>query len=145
MRSLTGILTGILSLCVVAVVGLTGCTSGSQNSPDLAGRTFTSQELVINNVPAAAADGGTIAVTFTDDGISVNAGCNTLFANATWSTGVISIEGDTMASTMMACSESLMNQDQVLSTFFTSDPGWTLEGDKLTLSTPTITIILTEQ
>lgn len=137
--------TGILSLCAIVTVSLAGCSSNSQDSPDLAGRTFISQEIVIESVPTAAADNGTIAVTFTDDGISVNAGCNTLFADATWTTGVISIDGDTMASTMMACSEALMIQDQILGSFFTSDPNWTLEGDELTLSSPTITMVLTEQ
>jgi heat shock protein HslJ len=136
---------GILSLCAVAVIGVTGCSSDSQSTPELAGRTFTSQEIVVDNVPSPAADNGTIALTFTDDGISVNAGCNTLFANATWADGVISIESDTMASTMMACPEALMSQDQLLSTFFTSDPQWSLEGNQLTVSTPTATLVLIEQ
>ena len=132
-------------LCAAAVVGLAGCSSDSNESSDLGGRTFVTQELVIDNIATPAADGGSVSLTFTDDGISVNAGCNTLFGSATWTGGVISVEGETLASTMMACSDALMDQDQLLSTFFTSDPSWTLSGNELSLTNGSITMSLTER
>lgn len=102
------------------------------------------QELVIDNIATPAADGGSVALTFTDDGISVNAGCNTLFGSATWTGGVISVEGGILASTMMACSDALMDQDQLLTAFFTSDPSWSLSGSELTITNDSITMSLTE-
>lgn len=134
-------------LIPVLLVGATasGCIDTNSSEVDLAGRTFTSQSLVIDGAETPAADGGTIAVTFTDDGVSINAGCNTLFGNATWSGGILEVEGEALASTMMACSEALMDQDQLLSTFFISDPRWSLEGSQLTLSTDSVTLEMTEQ
>ena len=134
-------------LIPVLLIGATasGCSDSNSSEVDLAGRTFTSQSLVIDGAETPAADGGTIAVTFTDDGVSINAGCNTLFGNATWSGGILEVEGEALASTMMACSEALMDQDQLLSTFFISDPRWSLEGSQLTLSTDSVTLEMTEQ
>jgi heat shock protein HslJ len=45
---------------------------------------------------------------------------------------------------MMACSDALMDQDQLLSAFFTSDPSWSLSGNELTLTNDSITMSLSE-
>lgn len=120
---------------VVAAIGLlSACGSnGNAESADLEGKTFTTQTVMIDGAESPAADGGTISLTFSGGSISINAGCNTLFGEATWTDGTISVPAGTLASTMMACSEPLMAQDQLLATFFSSNPTWSLAGETLTI------------
>jgi heat shock protein HslJ len=74
----------------------------------------------------------------------VIAGCNTMFGVAMLADGVLTVPAGNLASTMMACAEMLMEQDQALITFFTSNPSYTLDGLILTLASPTTTIVMTE-
>lgn len=139
-------LIAILSLC--AVVALSACSGGENGSAALDDKTFTGQTLVLNGEEVTAADGQTISVTFVDGSISINAGCNTLFGEATWAGGEITLATETLASTMMACSEPLMAQDQALIAFFSSSPTWSLSGSTLTLKSdtaPSISEIVLEQ
>lgn len=121
-------------MALVAAMVLSACGSDGSGSEDLDGKTFTSQTLVIDGAEVPAADGQTINVSFADGSISVNAGCNTLFGQASWADGQIELAAPTLASTMMACSEPLMAQDQLLITFFSSSPSWSLAGETLTVS-----------
>lgn len=125
----------MLAVTVFAIVSLLSACSGGGDaeSADLEGRTFTTQAVVIDGTESPAADGGTISLTFSDGSISINAGCNTLFGDATWTDGTILVPAGALASTMMACSEPLMAQDQLLATFFSSNPTWSLTGDTLTI------------
>lgn len=129
---------------LMSIATLTACTE-TASDPDLTGRTFTGQVISVDGVNTPTANGSTIAVTFTDDGISVNAGCNTLFANAQWDESTITVADDAVASTMMACDALLMQQDQMLSEFLTSDPRWEVEGTELTLTSGSTSLTLTEQ
>lgn len=130
MKKLVGLTVTVLAVAAL----LSACSSGSDaESADMVGKTFTTQTVVIEGVESPAADGGTISLTFSDGSISINGGCNTLFGEANWTDGTISVPAGTLASTMMACSEPLMAQDQLLVTFFSSNPTWSLTGDTLTI------------
>lgn len=123
---------------------VTGCSSDSSTNADPSGKTYIANELTVDGVLTPAAEESSIALTFTEDGISVIAGCNTMFGQATLADGVLTVPAGNMGSTMMACSEMLMAQDQALITFFTSNPSYTLDGSTLTLASPTTTIVMTE-
>ena len=109
---------------VVALV-LTGCGSGGD---DLAGGTYTSTSATGHEL----VPGSTVTLTLADGRISANAGCNTMNGTATWDGDTLEVTGP-LASTMMACEDALMQQDQWLSEFLTSSPALELDGDVLTL------------
>ena len=140
MKKLFGL---ILSFVVMGAV-ISGCGSDSSVSADPSGKTYVASELTVDGVLTPAAEESLIELTFTEDGISIIAGCNTLFGVATLADGVLTVPAGNMGSTMMACSEMLMAQDQALITFFTSNPSYTLDGSTLTLTSPTTTIVMTE-
>ena len=145
MRKLVALLSVFIGF---AVITLAACSGSDNDSAALDGKTFTGQTLVLNGAEVAAADGQTISVTFVDGSISINGGCNTLFGEATWAGGEITLATETLASTMMACSEPLMAQDQALIAFFSSSPTWSLSGSTLTLKSdtaPSISEIVLEQ
>lgn len=74
-----------------------------------------------------------MTVTFIDDGVSVNAGCNTMFGAADLTNGTIAMAGP-MAGTKMACDPALMAQDEEIAAFFASTPRWSIDGEQLMLS-----------
>jgi heat shock protein HslJ len=117
--------------------GLVGCSGAAA---DLAGRSFTSTEVRGHDL----VEGSTVRLTFEDGRISVQGGCNTLNGGATWEGDTLEV-AEPMASTMMACEEPLMEQDQWLSSFLTSSPALEVDGDTLTLGDDTTGMTLTEQ
>ena len=126
-----------LLLTAAVVVALTGCGGGSA---DLAGNTYVStasqgHELV---------PGSAVTLTFTEGRISANAGCNTMNGSATWEGDTLEVTGP-LASTMMACEEALMAQDQWLSQFLASSPALSLEGADLTVGDDSEGLTLTEK
>jgi len=137
------ILISVLSLVVVGVL-VTSCSNDSTAEADLTDRTFTTTAYTLDGEPITAAEGSTVSVTFTEDGISVNAGCNSIFGEANLADGKITLGTETMASTMMACSEPLMSQDQILIELFSSTPTWSLNGSELTISGSRMSMVLTE-
>ena len=128
------------SLVLVSLLGaslaLGAC--GSEGA-DLAGRTFTSTEVRGHEL----APGSTITLTFEEGRISANGGCNTLNGSATWEGDTLEV-AEPLASTMMACDEALMEQDQWLSEYLTSSPALEVDGDTLTLGDDTTGITLSE-
>jgi heat shock protein HslJ len=125
--------------CVVLVA--TGC-SDEDSTPTMGrldGTTFESTLVTGHDLV-----GGThVRMTFEQDGISVNAGCNTLVGSA-------SVAGErllvgTMAQTMMACTDDLTAQDQFLAQFFESKPTISLDGRTLRLTGPDATIVADTQ
>jgi heat shock protein HslJ len=96
---------------------------------DLDGRSFVSTGAQGYEIVADT----TVSLSFADERISANAGCNTQNG------GVEVVEGQLrltspLASTMMGCEEPLMAQDQWVASFLEADPDITLDGDALTLS-----------
>ena len=137
-RPLTGIRPAVLVLTLLgAALALGGC-SGS--SADLDGRTYTSTEVRGHDL----VEGSQVTLTFEDGRVSAQAGCNTMNGAATWDGGTLDVAGP-MASTMMACEQALMEQDQWLSSFLTSSPTLEADGQTLTLGDDSSGMTLTEQ
>ncbi len=95
---------------------------------DLDGTSWTStgadgQELV---------EGSTVALSFADGSISINAGCNTMFGGYTLDGSTL--QAPTLAMTMMACDQPLMDQDAWLSALFSGDPTVAVDTDELTVT-----------
>jgi heat shock protein HslJ len=118
---------------VLAMVVLAACGSGSAGSSDtssaaggghtpqmseLAGGSWTSDS--VSSPDHKLVQGTTIALTFTSDSISVNAGCNNMHGGA--SISGTSLVVPTLASTMMACDQALSDQDHWVQEFLTSKP-----------------------
>ena len=116
--------------CLAALAGA-GCTDDDADStPTVAGldgKTFESTE--VEGHPTVA--GTNVTMTFDQDGIAVNAGCNTLRGAITITDGTLEV--GPMAQTMMACTDDLMGQDTFLAEFFAAGPTITLDGRTLTL------------
>lgn len=123
---------GLLSMSL-----LTGC-AGSGEEMDLSGRAFTSTEVRGHSL----VDGTSVTVTFAEDTLSAQAGCNTLAGGASWADGVLT--AGPLAMTMMACEDDLSAQDQWLSEFLASEPAIELDGDTLVIGDDTEGITLTE-
>ena len=131
-------------LCIVpalcAVVLIAGCgddggtTSATPTSPsgpdDLVGRTFVS---TADWSGEGSSFSSPVTVTFKDDGgLTWQARCNTAATDVEITDD--RLEVGRIASTSMGCEASAMEQDDELSAFFAADPSWSLDGDRLTLS-----------
>ena len=126
------------TLLVLLSIGLlTGCGGGGEDV-DLAGRAFTSTEVRGHTL----VDGTSVVLTFAEDSMSAQAGCNTLAGGASWADGVLT--AGPLAMTMMACEDDLSAQDQWLSEFLASEPAIQLDGDTLVLGDDTEGMTLTE-
>lgn len=127
---------GLLVLPLLA--GLAGCGEQTVDGTDaatgtLAGRTFLSTGVTVDGTAYPLAPGSRITLTFTDGGISAQAGCNTMGADARVADGRLAVDGP-LASTEMACDPALMAQDTWLADLLASGPTVALEGSTLTLT-----------
>jgi heat shock protein HslJ len=135
-------------MIVVAVALLAGSCGrgdggGASTSSDreLTGRTFLSESVTEHGRARELVDSTRIFLDFTTDGqISANAGCNHLF-------GEVSIDDDRlevglMGGTEMGCDPALHAQDEWLMAFLQNSPAWSLDGDRLTLTTADTEIVL---
>jgi heat shock protein HslJ len=103
--------------------------SGSAPTADeLEGTTFESTDVTGHELVADT----TISLAFQDDRVSANGGCNTMNGGYTITDGTLEVAA--MASTMMACSDELMAQDDWLAEFLAGGPEIALDGDTLTLT-----------
>lgn len=123
------------TLLALSALALAAC--GSDDDPasgsaptadDLDGTTFESTEVTGHELVADT----TITLAFQADAVSANAGCNTMNGGYTITDGTLEVA--TMASTMMACEDALMAQDDWLAEFLASGPEIALDGDSLTLT-----------
>ncbi|MGM0384467.1 MAG: META domain-containing protein [Actinomycetota bacterium] len=124
------------AVAAIAALALSGCSGSSE----LEGRTFTATEVRGHDL----VEGSEMTITFEDGQVSANAGCNTLFGAASWDGGTLDV-AEALASTMMACDDALMAQDQWLSDFLTSDPALSLAGTTLKLGDDSAGLTLTEE
>lgn len=83
-----------------------------------------------------------VTLTFIDEGISVQPGCNTLIASATIADGRLQVDGE-IASTKKACEEPLMAQDAFFAQFLSSSPLISFEGS--TMMTTSEDVVVTWQ
>lgn len=127
------------AILALAALGA-GMVLGACASDTLDGRTFTATEVRGHDL----VEGSVITLHFEDGNISAQAGCNTLVGGTTWDQGNLDV-GEPLASTMMACEDDLMSQDEWLTEFLTSSPALSLAGDTLTLGDDTTGITLTEE
>ncbi len=126
---------------------LTACgnaTSGTSDVTfaDLVALSYSSSDIQENGSQRALATETPITLTFTEDGISVNAGCNTLFGSAAIEDGRLTASSP-LASSMMMCEEPLMLQDEWLIAFLNASPQITTSEDTLTLTTDNSSIEFT--
>jgi heat shock protein HslJ len=103
---------------------------------DLADRAFESTEVAGYELVADT----TVELAFLADSIAARGGCNSMSGGFEIVDGTLEVA--TMASTMMACSDELMAQDDWLNTFLTSSPAIALDGDTLTLTGENATLTL---
>jgi heat shock protein HslJ len=132
--------------CAIPLI-LASCgnsTSGTNDVvfADLVSLSFSSTDTREGGEQRPLASETPITLTFTEDGISVNAGCNTLFGEATINDGRLTASS-TLASTMMMCEEPLMQQDEWLTTFFNASPQITSSDNTITLTTDDSSIAFT--
>ena len=126
-----------LAPALIAAVLIGGCGGdgddggGTTSEPGgLAGRTFVS---TADWSGEGSSFSSPVTVTFEDDGgLTWQARCNTAAADVEITDD--RLEVGRIASTEMGCEESAMEQDDELSAFFAADPSWSLDGNRLTLS-----------
>ncbi len=106
------------------------------STPDLAGRTFVG----VTSRGRALVPGSTVRLTFDAGRLTVRAGCNTMFGEATWTDGVL--DAGRLASTRMACPPELMAQDDWLAALLTSRPTIALVGADLLVGDETAGLVL---
>ena len=106
---------------------------------DLDGKTFASTDVTGHELVADT----TIDLTFAEQRISALAGCNTQNGDVDVTDGVLVVRQ--LASTMMACDDPLMAQDQWLAGFLEGEPEVALDGETLTLTSGDEVIELAQQ
>lgn len=129
---------GLTTLHVMGDAPIEPGTGSSADTPPLVGRTFVSTEVR----GRALVPGSTVRITFREGGLAAKAGCNTLFGSATWAGGVLA--APMLASTMMACSPDLMDQDTWLAELLQSNPVLRLEASALTIGDSGYGLVLAE-
>jgi heat shock protein HslJ len=115
-------------------VAVTGCGDDNDTAANgsVRGRAFLSQSVTEDGATRPLVDGTRIRLSFGEDGqITASAGCNTL-GGAVEITAVRIDVGD-LSMTEMGCDPALHEQDEWLAGFLASDPGYTLDGDRLLL------------
>jgi heat shock protein HslJ len=129
----------LIGCCLIVM--LASCSASNADPAALLGKSFTADEATIGGVTQPLALDSTLTLTFTDDGISAKADCNSMFATANLDDGVITTTTP-MGMTMMACEQPLMDQDQWISDFLVSGPSWALDGSMLTLTSGDDVLVL---
>ncbi|MFI1912688.1 META domain-containing protein [Nocardia sp. NPDC020380] len=119
-------------LLAVVALGVAGCSSNTRPSDKGVtpmGKTYVSTDVKGSPIPG----GGPLTLSFKDNRISANAGCNT-------ATGPVTLDGhvvtttDNMASTLIACPGDLAYADQWVQGFLSSSPDWKIYGSNLILT-----------
>ena len=99
---------------------------------DVDALTFKSTSVTFNKKAKKLASTEPITIRFENKTVSIKAGCNTMNGAATLSKGILKVKN--LASTRMACSTSLMNQDTWLAKVITANPKITKLGNQLTMT-----------
>ncbi|MBL1076574.1 META domain-containing protein [Nocardia sp. 2] len=120
------------ALLALTAGALAGCSSGDDEPKQPAetpmGKAYISTEVTGTPIPG----GGPLTLTFADDRLTANAGCNT-------ATGPVTLDGGTltigeMATTMMGCPGETAGADGWVDSLLKSSPTWKLDGPTLTLT-----------
>jgi heat shock protein HslJ len=128
----------VMAALTLAACGDDGSSSGGDvSAEDLDGRSFVATSMEGHEI----VEGSEITISFADGSVSVQAGCNTQNGGYEIEDGVLQV--GQMVSTMMACDEPLMTQDEVVAGIVTGNPTIELDGDDLTLTAGDTAISLT--
>ena len=141
------------SLVLMVAVGLlatiAGCGDGDADvdagSPratasDVDGRAFVSTDVTGHRLVAGSA----VSLTFIDGRLVASARCNTMSGSYEMDGGVLRLP-EQLVSTMMGCEPDLMAQDEWLSSFLVATPTVQLDGDRLTLTSGDVSIVLIDE
>jgi heat shock protein HslJ len=120
----------IVALAFVAAACSVG--PGAQPAENVAGRQFLSTRVTENGELRPLVEGTQILLAFEAVRLSANAGCNTMSGGYTITAGQLLV-GD-LATTMMACAQPLMTQDQWLAAFLNKRPQIQVSGTDMVLS-----------
>ena len=137
----------MIAFAATALLALVACgnDTGSASGGSLTGRTFLSTSVTENGKPRALAPHTRIRLQFTNDGrLSFDAGCNSSQAKVSTADGRLTL-GKEMSSTLIGCMEPLQSQDAWVGSVIAAKPAWTLDGDKLELTTSSTTISLLDR
>lgn len=131
-------------LFLLAGTGCGGDNVTTASGDSLIGRTFLSESVTEDGAPRDLVEGTDISLEFREDGqVRVRAGCNHLFADVTVGDDTLEITG--VGSTEMGCDQARHEQDRWLTEFLSSSPGWTLDGDRLSLTSGGTEIVLLDR
>jgi heat shock protein HslJ len=132
-------------LVVAALVVLVGCGEDGPvtAAQSLRGRTFLSESVTESGVNRPLVAGTRIRLAFGDSGITVTAGCNTLGADVEITEDRLLV-GE-LSSTEIGSDQPRDDQDSWLAGILAADPGYTLDGDHLTLTSGPTTIALLDR
>lgn len=133
-----------LALAAALLAPLVAACGGDDDTTvtadDLDGRTFVATSFE----PDGIVDGSEITLEFVDGSLAVAGGCNGQRGDYSIDDGTLSVGA--LMSTMMACDDALMTQDQRLAELLSSSPAITLDDDTLTIAGDgTLTLTLTER
>ena len=125
-------------LSAAALVLLAGCGEGADDPAgsdaglaDLKGRSFQSVSLV-DGADKPLQPGTRVTVSFSEDGVSGSAGCNSIGSTATVADGRLVVRG-AVGGTEAGCGKRQYH-DEWISDLLTSRPRLELDGDRLTLT-----------
>ncbi|NNH75140.1 META domain-containing protein [Nocardia uniformis] len=129
----------VLALTAAVVAGCSSSGDDTAPTPTPMGRAFVSTEVEGRPIPG----GGPMNLSFAEDRVSANSGCNT-------ATGPVNLEGhvltvDQLAATLMGCPDERGAADEWQDGLLRSRPSWTLDGDTLTLSGNDSTVTLLDR
>ena len=116
----------------------TASSAPDETTVDLAGKTFAGSAVEGFDV----VEGSEIRISFEDATLTATAGCNTL--GATYAIEGATLTVSDVSTTLMACSDPLMAQDQWLADLFGSGVTVALDGSTLTLTGQDATVTLEE-
>lgn len=140
-----------LFILLPVFLALTSCggedasTPADPNQLDLAGQTFLSKDVTVNDQAYPLVKGSQLRLSFEDGAIGASAGCNSMSGDATWSSGTLIIDGQGLSMTEMACDEPLMQQDTWFADILTSKPTLLQNDSTLTLTSEDTVIMFTNE
>lgn len=136
---------GVVLLLAAGCAGMAGPGAPAPD-PDgwPSGRAFIATSVNESGAAKAIVEGTEIMVRFGNGGeVNAHAGCNSMGGTGRLDAGALKI--DSMAMTEMGCPDGRMEQDAWVADFLTSGPVMRLAGDELTLTGPTITMVLLDR
>ncbi|WP_063061140.1 META domain-containing protein [Nocardia sienata] len=107
--------------------------------PTPMGHTYISTEVTGTPIPG----GGPLTLTFADDRISAEAGCNTHSGAVDLRDHVLHVSD--LASTLIGCPGDRADSDAWIDDLLRTDPTWQLDQDRLTLTAKGSTVVLTDK